>query len=341
VIRCRRWVMVIVAGLLLPLRLAQAHPLAPALLDLEETAPGHYDVVWRTSIARAEGVGVEPVLPADCIAGLPPRSALEASQALVVRWPVRCAGGGLVGRTVAVSGLDRGGIDVIVHLRDLHGAVTQALLNADQPSFTVPAPRSAQSVFAGYAQLGITHLLTGFDHLLFLLGLLLLVRGLRPLLFTVTAFTVGHSVTLSLATLELVHVRQSLAELGIALSILVLACEVARPAGRAPTPLARRPWLMAFSFGLLHGLGFAGALAEIGLPPGEIPLSLLSFNVGIELGQIGIVALVLSAAALWRNVREQVPLRAATALRRLPPYVMGSLAAFWCFQRAALAFFPA
>jgi hydrogenase/urease accessory protein HupE len=332
------WRAICLIGLLMPMLPAQAHPLAPALLDLREVAPARYAVLWRTSIARAEGVGVEPSLPADCATVESAQSALDDSQALVVRWVVQCGAGGLVGKTLTISGLERSGINVIVHLRNLGGEVTQGLLSVDQPSFAVPAPQAASSLFRAYVQLGIGHLLTGFDHMLFLLGLLLLVRRLRPLLITITAFTLGHSVTLSLATLGLVHVKQPIAELGIAISILVLAAEVARPAGRAPTVLARKPWLMAFSFGLLHGLGFAGALAEIGLPQNEIPLSLLSFNVGIESGQILIVALALLTAVLWRSVQQHIPIRVHAMTRAFPPYVIGSLAALWCFQRAAIAF---
>ena len=151
-----------------------------------------------------------------------------------------------------------------------------------------------------------------------------------------TAFTAGHSVTLSLASLELIHVRQALAELGIAITILVLACELARPTGGRPTLIVRKPWLMAFSFGLLHGLGFAGALAQIGLPADEIPLSLLTFNVGIEIGQLLLIGAALLALLLWRRLprpRSRIWARLEYAA---PVYLMGAMSTLWCLQRAAL-----
>jgi hypothetical protein len=165
--------------------------------------------------------------------------------------------------------------------------------------------------------------------------LVLLVRSVRPLVWTITAFTLGHSVTLALATLGFVRVNPALTELGIALSILYLAFEIVRP--RPDSLFRRRPWLMALAFGLLHGLGFAGALAEVGLPQAEIPLALFAFNIGIELGQLLVVALLLAAFQLWRLMAPgRVPAAFATAAALLPAYVIGSLAAFWCIGRTVV-----
>jgi hydrogenase/urease accessory protein HupE len=181
-----------------------------------------------------------------------------------------------------------------------------------------------------YVGLGIEHILFGVDHLLFVLCLLLLVRGIRSLLATVTAFTLAHSITLAAATLGFIRVPATPVEATIALSIVFLACELVRGDGRR-TVARSHPWLVAFSFGLLHGLGFAGALAEVGLPQGEIPLALFAFNVGVELGQLAFVTAVLS---LWRLVRL-VPLRLPACTPRAAGYAIGSVAAFWVFARLA------
>jgi hypothetical protein len=189
-------------------------------------------------------------------------------------------------------------------------------------------------VFCSYLQLGIEHLWTGFDHVLFVLGLLLLIRGRRSLLLAISAFTLGHSITLSLATLGYVDFPTGLIEVGIAASLLVLAVEIPGRLDGRPSLLEQRPWTVTAAFGLLHGLGFAGALAEIGLPRAEIPLALLAFNVGIELGQIGLVLLAGALALAWRG--SGLPLHTQRG-RWAAAYAMGSLAAFWVFQRATAA----
>ncbi len=307
---------------------AQAHPLAPALLQLRETAPASYDVLWRTSVSRVQSVDVMPQLPADCRDQGAVQAETIENESMLARWRVQCDAS-LVGRRLAVSGIERSGINVILRIETEEGAVIEALLDAARPDFIVPAPQAATPVFAAYLQLGVGHLLGGYDHLLFLLGLLLLVKRLRPLLLTVTAFTLGHSITLSLATLGWIRIDPALTEFGIALSILLLARELLRPAGL----LTRKPWQMACAFGLLHGLGFAGALAEVGLPQREIPLALLAFNLGIELGQVLIVVLALGLARSWQQWSR--PLAPPRLWPLLPAYVIGTLAAYWCFERAA------
>lgn len=340
-----RWPMACLAGLLLGcFGQAQAHPLAPALLELREIessgADGRrYAVLWRTSVTRAQAVDVTPRLPADCRETESQRMSSEGNDALVVRWSVRCGPDGLVGKIVSIAGIESSGINVILRIEDRRGGVTQSLLDADQPSFKVPMPAAATPVFVDYANLGIEHLLLGFDHVLFVFGLVLLVRKLRPLVITISCFTAGHSVTLSLATLGAVQVNPALTELGIAVSILVLGCEVARPVAAGASLLSRRPGLMSLSFGLLHGLGFAGALADIGLPSKEIPLALLAFNLGIEIGQLLLIAAILSLLACRRQIERWIPGGASqlsmTIARTLPIYLLGSLAAFWCFERMA------
>jgi hydrogenase/urease accessory protein HupE len=188
-------------------------------------------------------------------------------------------------------------------------------------------------VVASYAALGVEHILRGVDHLLFVLGLVLLVRGRREILWTITAFTLGHSVTLALATLGVVNAPTRLVEALIAASIVVVALELTRgrdlvdDAARGLSLLLRRPWLVAFTFGLLHGFGFAGALAQIGLPRGEIPLAVLSFNLGIELGQSTFAAAILTLVAL-------LPLRWHAASRLAAAYGIGALGMLWLYERA-------
>jgi hydrogenase/urease accessory protein HupE len=202
------------------------------------------------------------------------------------------------------------------------------VVRSREPHFTVSVRPSALRVLADYVRLGIDHILSGADHLLFVFGLVLLVGGARRVAATVTAFTIGHSITLAAVTLDLVRVPAAPAELLIALSVFVLAVELARP-GQPVTLVRRFSGLMAGTFGLLHGFGFAGSLREAGLPSGDVPLALLGFNVGVEFGQIAFVACVLVA----RRALDRLPLPAAR-LERVPVYVMGSLAALWCFQRA-------
>jgi len=309
-----------------------AHGLAPALLELRETGGGRYELLWRPSLLQP--FGVRPQLPASCQAQGAPVETADAIGRITARWTVACAGG-LAGQQVSVPQLDRVGINVILRLQRQDGSIAKTLLDARRPAWTLPPPQIPAAVFPGYLRLGAEHLATGFDHLLFVAGLLLLLRGLRPLLVTVTAFTAGHSLTLGVATLGWVRIDPRFTELAIALSILVLACELARPAGRPPSWLARRPAAMALGFGLLHGLGFAGALAEVGLPQAEIPLALLAFNLGIELGQLAVIAGLLAIAALLQGGLRRMGGGAVVALRALPVYLIGSLAAFWCYERAA------
>lgn len=323
-------------ALLLGVTNASAHPLAPALLELQEVAPGDVEVLWRTSVTRAGRSDVAPQLPEGCEPAGEVQAGLE-EDAWVSRWTLHCEGG-LVGRHINVHGLETSRIAVILRLQQQAGEPVQVLLDAREAGYTVLAPSAAPpaaAVFPSYFSLGVGHLLFGFDHLLFVCGLFLLVRGLRALVLTITAFTLGHSITLSLASLGWVQVPAAPMELGIALSLLWLACEIARPVGAPRSSLSQRPWLMAAGFGLLHGLGFAGALAEIGLPSGEIPMALLGFNLGIEAGQLALIGVLFMLKRLTqpRAIADFMP-----PLRSVPSYAIGTLAAYWCFERAAALF---
>lgn len=309
---------------------ALAHPLAPALLELKEVDNGTVSVRWKTSVWKQSGVDLAPLLPPRCRALSPPRTRVDAASA-VVTWTADCGQTGLVGAAIGVEGADRSETDTLLRLELADGRVLQAVLRGDRATYTVPGREARSGVMREYAVLGLHHILGGFDHLLFVFGLMLLVPERRALVKTVTAFTAGHSVTLSLAALGYTAFPAGAIEALIALTILALAIELAQP---RPSLLRRYPWAMAFVFGLLHGLGFAGALQEVGLPSGEIPAALLAFNLGIETGQLLFIALVLGLRRL------AAPLIAASPayLARLPVYVMGSLAAYWMFERAAALF---
>ncbi len=311
---------------------AFAHPLAPALLEIRELGEGLAEVSWKTSRLRPRGADVRPVLPDTCLIKSEPRFE-EAAQSVTQRFTVDCGQAGLIGQTIAVRGLEATKIDAFVRIQLEDGRVINGALRAGEAEFIVPARAEKSQVLRSYIAMGFQHILTGPDHLLFVLGLILLIVALRPLVKTITAFTVGHSVTLSIAALGFVNIPSALIEILIAGSVLLLAVELSRP-GDSPGRLQQRPWIMAFGFGLLHGMGFAGALSEVGLPNDEIPLALFSFNVGIELGQLGFVLVVLVGFALLRG-----PLSLAPAwLKRVPAYGIGILATFWCLERTAAIF---
>jgi hypothetical protein len=312
--------------------MAQAHPLAPALLDIHESAPGHYDVLWRTSVLRAAGTDVAPRFPNGCTSGAASKAEVIEGSAVVTRWPVDCDGGGLAGRSVSIDGLGRGGINALVRVTLAGAPVAEALLDGGTPGFEVPARGAAHNVSAQYFALGIEHLLTGIDHLLFVTGLVLLVRRPRAVAVAVTGFTLGHSVTLALAVLGLVRIDPRITEIGIAATLLALACELARTRGEGTTWLGRHPLAMSAGFGLVHGLGFAGALSAIGLPPGDVGPALLAFNIGIETAQLGVVALGFALAAVATRVPAVTP---GPVVRALPAYAIGTLAAYFVLQRGA------
>lgn len=318
---------------------AFAHPLAPALLELHERGEGSFDVRFKTSLYRSVGVGasLRPRLPEHCEPVGAPR-AFGDGAAWIETSSLACGPRGLVGEWVGIDGLGANGIDALLRVELADGRTLGRVLRAGAPSVRIPARPSRAGVLVSYARLGVAHIATGPDHLLFVFGLLLLVATARQLLWTLTAFTLGHSVTLTLAALGAVAFPVGPVELLIALSVLVLAVELARSprlAGpgvqRRRVPGTRFTAAMAAGFGLLHGLGFAGALAEAGLPAGEIPMALVAFNLGIEAGQVAFVGLALGAYRLGSLRGRAEPARA----RLVAVYAMGTLAASWCIERGA------
>jgi hydrogenase/urease accessory protein HupE len=315
---------------------AEAHEVRPAFLEIRETAADTYEVLWKLPARGEYRLRLYAKLPAECT-GVPTHGSFVGG-AFVERWQATCPGG-LVGRTVDIEGLSATRTDVLARLERTDGTTQTVRLTPDQTSFVVVAAPSAIEVSRTYFVLGIEHILLGIDHLLFVLGLLFLVGNWKQLVVTVTAFTVAHSITLAGATLGWVHAPQAPIEATIALSVMFVAAEILhRSQGRIGLA-ARAPWLVAFVFGLLHGFGFSGALREVGLPEQDIPLALLFFNVGVEVGQLlFIAAVVVVLSAVTRLLRrsgdaERGPWHTEALISVPVAYVIGSIAAFWTVQR--------
>ena len=307
---------------------ARGHEARPGLLELRETSPGSYSLVWKRPSGGEVEIQIAPVIPDDCALTTPDRQPLSPG-AVLVRGTLRCAGG-LAGKTIRIADLEATISDVLVRVQHADGRVESHLLRPASPSVTLGGATSGLARALGYLQLGVQHILLGADHLLFVLGLLLIVSGRTALVKTITAFTAAHSITLALATLGHASVPLPPLNAAIALSILFLGPEVVRRWRGETSFTIRHPWVVAFAFGLLHGFGFASGLAATGLPKAEIPLALLLFNVGVELGQLAFVALV---ALLDRSFRV-LELRWPRLVQRLPGYAVGTLGAYWTIQRA-------
>lgn len=304
-----------------------AHEVRPGYLEVTETAPERYQVLWKVPMKGDAVLRMSPLFPETCMEQTPPSSRAVAA-AMVKQWTIVCAGG-LKDAEVTIDGLQHTLTDVLARVTHSGGTTQTVRLAPDNIVFTVSGEPSTLEVITTYLSLGIEHILLGVDHLLFVFALLLIVQGWRRLVGTITAFTVAHSITLAAATLGYVNVPQAPVEAVIALSILFLATEIIHML-QGRTGLAQRyPWLVAFIFGLLHGFGFAGALTEIGLPPSDIPLALLFFNVGVEVGQLIFVAGVLLVGMLLKRLFTQ-PLRWGEIVIT---YIIGSVAAFWTIER--------
>ncbi|HEX7114172.1 MAG TPA: HupE/UreJ family protein [Steroidobacter sp.] len=311
---------------------AGAHEIRPAYLAIDEVAPGRFDVTWKQPSRGPLVLKLEPAL-SNGLLDSKPDEIYATDSFLIRRWSGRSASrDSFDGATIRIQGLERTLNDALVTITFADGTQLQRILQSDDPVWQIQLGSHPAGTFAGdYLVLGIEHILTGFDHLAFVLGLMMLVRRYMSLLKTITAFTVAHSITLAGAALGYVNVDSALIEALIALSIAFIAVEVLYSWRGRPSLTASRPWLIAFGFGLLHGFGFAGSLADIGLPPDNIPWSLLLFNIGVEIGQVLFVAFVLACVTLWRRARWDVSNR----LRWVAPYSIGSLACFWMIERVA------
>jgi hydrogenase/urease accessory protein HupE len=325
------WVLL---ALLAALPAARAHESRPAYLELKETAPGQFSVRWRTPVLSGMRLPIVLKLPED-VRNLRDPVVQELADSLVERRWIDAGRGGLAGKRIEFPGLQLTITDVLVRVELLDGRSWTSIAHPSQPWMEIAAAPSGWQVAGSYLVLGVEHILGGVDHLLFVLALVLLVRGWKRLVGTITAFTVAHSITLAAATLGFVSVPGPPVEACIALSIAFVASEIVRARQGNPGMAERWPWLVAFTFGLLHGFGFAGALREVGLPQTAIPLALAFFNIGVELGQLAFIACVLAAIVLGRKLARRMRMPRPPWAWRAPPYAIGGLAAFWVIQRLA------
>lgn len=313
---------------------ARADEFRPAYLQLVQIDAESWDVLWKVpAIDESTVLKLSPVFPAETTVVKPVRSTYAMGTA-VQRWRIHVPGG-LAGQPIAFPGLATQRIDVLVRLVRDDGSEQLERVLPTQVQVMAKASPGTLEVVRTYVILGIEHILAGVDHLLFVLALLILVTGTRRLVATITAFTLAHSLTLAAATLGWLRIPGPPVEATIALSIVFLAVEIVHVRQGRSSLTAQRPWLIAFAFGLLHGLGFAGALAEVGLPPTSIPAALLCFNLGVEVGQLLFIGAVLTVIAASRWVARQRSLRAPAWAWRLPPYLIGSVASFWLIERVA------
>jgi len=310
---------------------AQAHEARPGYLELKETAPGQFEVLWRTPVLAGMRLPLLLALPDD-VRNVKAPVVEELSDSLLERRWIDAGPNGLAGKRIDFVGLQLTITDVLVRVEMQDGRSWTMVARPAQPWIEIAQPRGIAATALTFLSQGIEHILLGVDHLLFVLGLLLIVRTPWMLVKTITAFTLAHSITLAIATLGYAHLPVPPLNAAIALSILFLGPEIIR-AWRGETSFTiEHPWVVAFAFGLLHGFGFASGLAAIGLPQGDIPLALLMFNIGVEIGQLGFVAVILLMVRAFKFLEVHWP----RPLELLPAYVVGSLGAFWTIQRVVL-----
>jgi len=315
---------------LMPAIQVQADEIRPALLDIKEQNTGLYAVTWKVPTRGDRALAITPRLP-ESLELLGSTTAQTLPGALLEHGTYKNNADTLTGQTIVIEGLSALQTDVLLLVQLQDGTQHSAILRPASASFTIPLQASKLKIAGDYWRMGIVHILEGVDHLLFVLSLMLIVSGFGPLLKAVTAFTVAHSITLALATLGVVHLPAAPTEAVISLSILFLASEIIHKQHGQFGLTERYPWVVAFVFGLFHGLGFAGALSEIGVPQHEVPLALLMFNVGVETGQI---LFILAVSAILAGLRR-LPMALPPVSRQWVSYGIGGVAAFWTIQRIA------
>lgn len=305
-----------------------AHEMRPAYLQITQIEQNLYQIYWKIPRRGDMVIRLKPVFPD--VGELKEASIPKTvSGAMLYTFELQ-SDQPLEGQTFYIDGLERTMIDVLVNVEYLNGEKATLMLKPDENLATLPGATSKWNVVKTYTVLGVEHIWFGIDHLLFVLALIIITQGLVKIIKTITAFTIAHSITLSLAVLGFVNFPGPPVEAVIALSIVFLAMEIVKNQQGKQTLTSQKPWLVAFSFGLLHGFGFAGALAEVGLPQTEIPLALAFFNIGVELGQIAFVLVVALVMPFLTN-KVTWPV----VLRKVPAYTIGSLAAFWLIDRIA------
>ena len=331
--RFRRLFAGLLLAMLLPVGVARAHEARPAYLEIKETTPGQFNVLWRTPVLAGMRMPIVLKLP-EGAKNLQEPTVEELADSLIERRVIDAGPHGLAGKRIEFVGLAASITDVLVRVEMLDGRSWTTIVRPSQAWVEIAASQSRLQVAGAFIVQGIRHILFGADHLLFVLGLLLIVKNRWMLLKTVTAFTCAHSITLAIATLGYAEAPMVPLNAAIALSILFLGPEIVKSWRGETSFTIRHPWVVAFAFGLLHGFGFASALTSAGLPRHELPLALLSFNVGVEIGQVSFVALILMLERSFRLLEIRWP-RWAQAM---PGYTVGSLGAFWTWQRLAILF---
>jgi hypothetical protein len=330
-VTCRARFARLAACLLLAVSVASAHEARPAYLEIKETTPRQFSVLWHTPVLAGMRLPVVLKLPDD-VKNLREPNVQELADSFVERRWIDAGPNGLAGKRIEFPGLQLSITDVLVRVELLDGRSWSTIIHPSQPYIEIAAPQSRLAVMSAYIVHGIRHISLGADHLLFLLGLLLIVKDRWMLIKTVSAFTVAHSITLALATLGYANAPVVPLNAAIALSILFLGPEIVRVWRGETSFTIRHPWVVAFAFGLLHGFGFASALTSAGLPRAELPLALLSFNVGVEIGQLGFVLLILLLERAFRILEIRWP----RWVQAVPGYTVGSLGAFWTIQRVLI-----
>ena len=308
-----------------------AHEVRPAYMEITEQKDGSVEVRWRQPIAGEYTLAIDPVLSSGWL-DAEPQQRYTTANSLIKVWEIQPPHLPLAGQTLWIRGLDRTITDTLVRISFADGRVLSRIIKATHADMQIPAVRKGSLSMPGYLQLGISHIWSGPDHLLYILGLILLITSLRSLVTTITAFTLAHSITLACAILGLVQLRPAPVEAVISLSIVYVAVELVRLRRGVSDMATRSPWVIAFVFGLLHGFGFAGALRQAGLPDDSIAFPLFLFNVGIEVGQLLFVFMVL---AIFRFL-QYFPRALYERILALAPYGIGSIASFWLLQRLAV-----
>ena len=315
------------AAILILAAVAQAHESRPGYLQLTLDENNNVAMLFKIPAVGNMRLSLYPNLPANCAAQSEP-SKYIIDGAFTERGAYSCEGG-LTGRTVTIDGLSRTLTDVLVRVERADGSTQVSRLTPSKTSFIVEESPGFITVATTYLAIGIEHILLGIDHLLFVLALLILVNSTRKLVWTITAFTVAHSITLAAATLGFIRFPQAPVEAVIAMSIVFVAGEIIHASNGRVGITQSKPWLVAFTFGLLHGFGFAGALSEVGLPEQAVPAALLFFNVGVEVGQLAFVGVVIIATVLGKRLVRTTPAWTTIALA----YAIGIPASFWTIER--------
>lgn len=303
-----------------------AHEIRPAYLQIVQIDGNTYHVYWKVPRMGDKVPKIHPIFPEGFVVenlG----SSKQVSASAVYSYKISSENP-LQGQIIKIDGLNKTLIDALVTVEYLNGEKVTFMLQADNDSKVIPGKSSTLDVIKTYTVLGFEHILLGIDHLLFVLALILITKGKWKIIKTITAFTLAHSITLSLAALGYVNFPSAPVEAVIALSIVFLAVELLNVIKGRQTLTSKKPWLIAFTFGLLHGFGFAGALTAIGLPQQDIPYALGFFNVGVELGQLAFVFVVLIILKVLSYKKDW-----SKTLKKIPAYAIGSLASFWMIER--------